>query len=910
VPAVAGAIHPKSDLPMAVSPFRAAFALAPFSLLLPAQQQESLQVPEPTSLAAAVTGARDPAAAAGPAEAWQTFRRTVPGSWRADWCAATGTPAAIFGTGLPIADWRGNTLEEARRQALRVLREHDALLGLGTSEFREIIGHRMGRTWSFTFDQYFRGIPVIDGRADVRVSSAGRIAMFGSKAWPIAADFTTVPTIGDDTATAIAWNESGAVPSKPHAGKPRTNRLVIWGDVHAATAFACRLAWEIPICALDRNGNGLLGRYYVDAHTGAVLRYESDRHDCGIAGCTGNHAGRTAGDTPAPVAAADSVAAVVTPPAVEGTAPPPALTTVTFYSNVRIGPMATSPAVLQAVPGLHVNVNGQVYDTNANGVVTFDLQAPAALTVPFDGIHMQAIQGSDGQSAVFTANPGSVIGAAMNVLPTSDVQLAHSNTYFTVHGINEWCRTLFGANTPQLVALDSILPTVNDTSDACNAYYTNNTITFYTAGGGCANSAMPTIIAHEWGHGLDDQFGGMTGWNGLQEAWADICALYYFDYPNLGEGLSATSFVRTGNNNRQFPQGGTFHEKGESFMGFAWKVREYLAGAFGRPASIALSNDIVLGTIVANADDQVSAVREVFLADDDDGNLTNGTPHSTWIQFACYVHSLPLPWTIPANDECSGAITLFEGLNGPYDNTNCTVGSGWDGADLWFRYTTGVAGPLTISTCGQANFDTYIEVYSGTCGGLTSLGYWDDQCSEQASATLTVAPGNYYVRIGGKVSLASYGWFNEVGTFQVQVTGPTGGAAYHQYFGAGCTGSYPGPYPFLWGGDPRYGTQVELYTDPIPYGAGVGINVLGLNSFPSGVPFDTLGAPGCALYVDPVVLDVVFPHANWSYRYWLTIPQDVSLQGVEWLSQFLVLAPAANPFGFVFTDAVRMGIGN
>src|SRR5262245_26072353 len=102
---------------------------------------------------------------------FQALQDRIGGTWLARWCAATGTPMQVYGTGMPLPDWRENTLAEARRHALAALDRFGDLLGLSlpglaTCEFRESIGARMGRAWSFTFDQYWRGVPVVGGRAD------------------------------------------------------------------------------------------------------------------------------------------------------------------------------------------------------------------------------------------------------------------------------------------------------------------------------------------------------------------------------------------------------------------------------------------------------------------------------------------------------------------------------------------------------------------------------------------------------------------------------------------------------------------------------------------------------------------------------------------------------------------------
>ena len=141
--------------------------------------------------------------------ALREFREASGGRWIVRWHPATGTPSTIYGTGLKLPDWRENSLDEARRQAAQLLDERRDMLGLGTSDFREVIGARMGRTWSLTYEQWFRGLPVIDGRVDVRINMTGVVSMLGSRAWPIAKDFVTMPTIGAELAQATAWAAPG-----------------------------------------------------------------------------------------------------------------------------------------------------------------------------------------------------------------------------------------------------------------------------------------------------------------------------------------------------------------------------------------------------------------------------------------------------------------------------------------------------------------------------------------------------------------------------------------------------------------------------------------------------------------------------------------------------------------------------
>ncbi|MBM4063125.1 MAG: hypothetical protein FJ265_18815 [Planctomycetes bacterium] len=560
--------------------------------------------------------------------AYAEFVRTHAGPWVVRWNPATLTPEAIYGQGLPIANWTANTLEAARGHANAALATYRDVLGLGTSEFRESIGARMGRTWSFTYDQYFRGVPVVHGRADVRINMAGRVAMLGSVAFPIPADFDTTPAIGEQLATALAWRALGADPTGvAQPGLPRGLRLVIWGDVTATDLAPFALAWEVPVSNVDRNGQGPIGRYYVDAKSGAVLHFQNDKHECGFASCT-NPVHEAATPVRAPLAA-------------------PVLTTVTLMAWTRTGIDAYSALVNVPLRGIVLSVPGVgTVTTDQNGQFTIDIAAPVTITVgQLDGTHHAVLTGADAPSGNFVVDPG--VNSTIQLLTAAATtnQAAHPTCAYWIDATNVWCRSILG-NSTQLATASNITPRVNIAS-TCNAYYTNNTINFYNAGGGCANTAFSTVISHEWGHGLDDRYGGIsnsTG-DGLSEGWSDIIGMYIVDSPMLGSGFQTAGVaLRRGDNTLLYPQtGAPVHTAGQTWMGFAWRYRENLRAAFGTAQAIAISDDTVIGSIVANAWNQPAAVEQVFIADDDDGNLANGTPHYAQLSAAAIAKNLPYP---------------------------------------------------------------------------------------------------------------------------------------------------------------------------------------------------------------------------------------------------------------------------
>ena len=154
-----------------------------------------------------------------------------------------------------------------------------------------------------------------------------------------------------------------------------------------------------------------------------------------------------------------------------------------------------------------------------------------------------------------------------------------------------------------------------------------------------------------------------------------------------------------------------------------------------------------------------------------------------------------------ANNECSGAIEVVAGPNGPYTNVASTTSApAWPCAaaanDVWFYYVPPAAGPVTIDTC-NANYDTALEVFDGTngCGGgLVSMGCNDDSsCGVQSTVTFTATACTvYYIRVGG--------FAGDTGNFPLNVNGPAGicpGLATAVPQGAGCLAQFASFYELI-----------------------------------------------------------------------------------------------------------------
>lgn len=156
-------------------------------------------------------------------------------------------------------------------------------------------------------------------------------------------------------------------------------------------------------------------------------------------------------------------------------------------------------------------------------------------------------------------------------------------------------------------------------------------------------------------------------------------------------------------------------------------------------------------------------------------NFSNTNTNSLAIVPACYSMISFVPSASPGaasesapaltNDNCSGAITLNVSASSPAEYCNvyttsgatastsipaCSAGTpGNADDDVWFTFTTTQLSNTAVTVNGSGGFDPVVQLFSGTCGSLTSAG-----CVNATSTGLTevltqnnMAPGTYYVRV-------------------------------------------------------------------------------------------------------------------------------------------------------------------
>ncbi|CCG52403.1 Protein of unknown function precursor; putative adhesin [Flavobacterium indicum GPTSA100-9 = DSM 17447] len=132
---------------------------------------------------------------------------------------------------------------------------------------------------------------------------------------------------------------------------------------------------------------------------------------------------------------------------------------------------------------------------------------------------------------------------------------------------------------------------------------------------------------------------------------------------------------------------------------------------------------------------------------------------------------------IVANNECSNAINLTVGASSFNDfpvNVNLTTATNsgtptptcgnFQGGDVWYTATIPASGNIVIETNGAGNYDTGLEIYSGTCGTFSLVTCDDNTGNNDYSKIILLGqtPGTVlYIRVWENF------WGNSNAQFQV-----------------------------------------------------------------------------------------------------------------------------------------------
>ena len=306
------------------------------------------------------------------------------------------------------------------------------------------------------------------------------------------------------------------------------------------------------------------------------------------------------------------------------------------------------------------------YYTDNNGDVVLPMNIGTQVRYKLEGLY------ADVQTAGSTADIFQNLAATNSIVfDNSNSTIQERTAYQAVNNIHDHLKVVF----PTFTGLDSPMETNIDETGSCNAFFNGSSINFYAQGGGChATAKIADVVYHEYGHAINNaRYNSGSGMQngGLNEGFADVWALSLTASPVLGFGwdlVDPTIYVRRYDQDRKvYPQDlvGQVHADGEIIAGSFWDLYLNLN-------NMSQMLDLFKYTFDSNVDGPngdegaiyTDILLEVLYADDNDANLSNGTPNDIAIISAFDLHGITL---------LSNAVVSHNPVSTSSGNTGITI---------------------------------------------------------------------------------------------------------------------------------------------------------------------------------------------------------------------------------------------
>lgn len=530
----------------------------------------------------------------GAAAAWRRFEAEVGPGWLASWDQDTRVPSRILGPGLAAPGVIASA-QAAEAFARAFLERHLDLLAPGAApEDLVVVGNDLDtggakamRTVGFS--QRRRGMPVVGGQVSFRFK-ADRLLLVGSEALPRVDAAAPLASLDP----AVARERAEAWVRSDRAGEAQAGAVegpLVLPIVRAGGA-AYRAVVRVTVDAREPIGRWAV---YLDAETGApVAREQTLRFASGtlLLDAPVRYPGAGRSDYPARRAA--------------------------------------------------LTVGGAAVTSDDAGLVSWPDASPAALLAQLSGPLAEVANAAGAEAAAsFTLDPG---GTVVWSAPASEFEDAQLSAYVHALIVKGHVKTI----APQMGWLDMQVQVETNINDVCNAFSDGTNIHFFRAGGGCENTArLADVVYHEFGHSFHAHaiipgVGEFEG--GLGEGQADYLAATITGDPGTSRGffLSDEPLRHIDPPDREYvwpDDVSEAHETGKIISGALWDLRKALAQKLGQAEGVA-HTDWLYYQGIRRAVDIPSMYPEVLAADDDDGDLANGTPNGCEIATAFGLHGI------------------------------------------------------------------------------------------------------------------------------------------------------------------------------------------------------------------------------------------------------------------------------
>ncbi|HUS62884.1 MAG TPA: DUF4215 domain-containing protein [Kofleriaceae bacterium] len=523
--------------------------------------------------------------------AWSRFVAEAGTAWSASWDVDTRVPSRIMGGGVPAPGAVADAAAAAHHARAFLARHIDLLApGADPADFVLVANRVRHGLRVVGFRQTHQGLTVQGGQVSFRYKN-DRLFVIGSEALPdVAVTLPPFPASADAARSfAAAWVLSDrAREATPGAvGAPVILPLVGGGSIDYRVVRPVDVEARAPI-----------GRYrvYTDATLGAVVAREQTLRF-----------------------ASGSVA---------------------YRAWVRSpqGEQDEFPARRAAL-----TIDAATVESDDQGDVTWGGASSGALVVRARGALVSVANdaGEEAEQELTIPDGGTAVWDGS----TDDLLDAQLNGF--IHGriVKEYARDHLA---PDMEWLDEQLEVVVNIDQACNAFSDGNAINFFQANGQCENTGrLADVIYHEFGHSLHAHamIEGVGAFDGAHsEGLSDYLAASVTGDPAMGRGFffddGPLRHIDPPDREAIWPRDvEEIHTTGVIFAGAMWDLRKLLIEQYGEEEGIAMANRLFYATL-ERATNIPATYAEVLAEDDDDGDLSNGTPNVCEIATAFGAHGL------------------------------------------------------------------------------------------------------------------------------------------------------------------------------------------------------------------------------------------------------------------------------
>ncbi|MCC6971713.1 MAG: hypothetical protein IT434_15990 [Phycisphaerales bacterium] len=293
-----------------------------------------------------------------------------------------------------------------------------------------------------------------------------------------------------------------------------------------------------------------------------------------------------------------------------------------------------------------VAIGSTVAYADVNGNFTIPNSGSAAVSV-VSGVRGRWFRvfspSADAPTITTSVTPPGPVNFLHNSANTNQTRRAEVNAYYNSNVVRDMLLS-YNANFPTIKTQTEFRVNVA-VSGTCNAYYDGSSINFFNSGGGCGNTAFGDVVWHEYGHHAVQVAGSGQGMYG--EGYGDLLGVVISDDPVLGYGFNlnvCNSGIRTAANNHQYPCSGEIHDCGQLLTGCWWSTRNVLISTEPSAYLSLLKNWATNSVLVHNGTEITPQITiDVLTLDDNNANITDGTPHYNEIAQGFGAHNMDAP---------------------------------------------------------------------------------------------------------------------------------------------------------------------------------------------------------------------------------------------------------------------------